>query len=207
MKQKRDLLFFKIFDALYANDLKKTWELLDKTAKEHPEYINDPSYMSAKSMAAYKAKDYKTAYYEADKVVKLAEKMFAPKKPYEMAAVNEHYRNDMYTMYLNRYQALMSMGNFKAALNDINNALKAYCTPGALVAKASILMKLNRIKESAFVLNEAYDKNKYILKDKENYKRKLCGEFYANGEKNVDICSDYFKILENEKENKGDNQL
>lgn len=186
-------IFFKkhLFTEIRDGHFEKAESMLNEEIKIHPEYASAPLYFSAKSLMAFHKKDYQEAYVQANKVVEFMEDRFAPRKPYQVRYDNDQTRHSISAHYLYRYQALMKLGKYSEALQDVESAEKIFDSPRIQFIKTSLLLLLNRYEEAAKALNKAYKTDKNILIKQGNAAAARCCEiFAANKIDNVKACKD-----------------
>ncbi len=188
-RMRQDKFSANLFKTIDNGDVKQAEELLAKQVHAAPEYKSDGSYIAAKSKIAYAKGDYKTAFAEADKLIGLIEKDFAPKKPYAINFKDPNVRDGVWYSYILRYQAAAKLLRYEDSLADLNRALRLEATPELLRAKTGALIAMKKYGEAAEAANKAYalDKNVFVSSP---YRDHYCWLFSENGY-DVKACS-YF---------------
>ena len=199
----KDLFFKKkLFPELRKQNYSAAQQMLNDEIKAHPEYQKEPLFFSARGLIHYHNGEYGEAYKDATRVINVMEQRFAPKKPYQANFQSEKARESIASHYLYRYQALMKLGKYTDALDDVETALKIVENPRVMLIKAHLLILLKRYDDAAAEMNRAWKLDKDVLdKEGENAALDICTIFHERGYEKVNSCKETFlKIEEMQKE-------
>jgi tetratricopeptide (TPR) repeat protein len=198
----KDIFFKKkLFPELRRQNYAGAQQLIDTETEKHPEYQKEPLFFTARSLINFHKGNYEDAYMDSTKVIEIMEQRFAPKKPWQTEFQSENARNSVASHYLYRYQALMKLGRYNEALSDVEKALKIHEKPRLLLIKGMLQLKLKQYEDAAAVINRAFVLDPEVLKrEGESSGMNLCTVFYEHGYMKVKACADYFKIIDEKKE-------
>ena len=198
----RDVFFKKkLFPELRRQNYAGAQQLLSEETEKHPEYQKEPLFFTARSLINFNKGSYDEAYRDSSKVIEIMEQRFAPKKPWQIEFHSENARNSVASHYLYRYQALMKLGRNSEALSDVETALKIQEKPRLILIKGELQLKLKQYEDAAAAIDRAFVLDPEVLaREGESAGMNVCTIFYEHGYLKVKACKDYFKIIEDKKQ-------